>query len=150
MKLGGPTESLLKSLPDGVFVTDPNGCITWTNPAFSDMCGRKLTEIIGKRPESFLLGPDTDPQAANQVGEAFMQKRPVETELVNYRSDGKPFWARLAIQPVENKRGTVRGFIGIEQDFSAARKRTHALENEIARLYQILIDVAPALGADRG
>jgi PAS domain S-box-containing protein len=148
MKLGAPTESLLKHLPDGVFVTDARGFVTWINPAFSNMCGRKPDEIVGKRPESFLLGPETHPNAAKELGEAFKRRRHVETELVSYRGDGNPFWARLMIQPVRNKRGAIRGFICIEQDFSAVRKQTRALENEIARLYQILIDVAPALQTD--
>jgi PAS domain-containing protein len=99
-------------------------------------------------PNHSFLAPEADPESAARICDAIKSRKPVDTELVSYRGDGSPFWARIAIQPVKNKRGAIRGFICVEQDRSAFRRHTSALENEIARLYQILIEVAPALKAD--
>ncbi|MFQ3652423.1 MAG: PAS domain S-box protein, partial [Gemmataceae bacterium] len=74
--------------------------IVYANPAFLRETGYTPEEIRGRSPR-ILHGPNTCPQTVRQLVEAGSQRRPYDTELLQYRKDGSEFWAELSILPIE-------------------------------------------------
>lgn len=94
--------------------TDPEGRITAINPAFSGLCGFSFAEIRGKKPGTFLQGPETDPSAVDTIRQAVRNQEPCIVELVNYHKDGSRYWVRIEVQPVRDAVGRLTGFAATE------------------------------------
>jgi PAS domain S-box-containing protein len=94
--------------------TDVSGRITAINPAFSKLCGYGFAEIQGRRPGSFLQGPETEESEVLRIRQAIRAGLPVDSELTNYHKDGSPYRVRIVISPVENVTGQLVGFRAVE------------------------------------
>jgi PAS domain S-box-containing protein len=109
-----------------VVFTDEDGHIEWVNSAFSELTGHALDEIRGRKPGSFLQGPDTDPGTVALIRDHLRRREPVRTEIVNYGRDGRPYWIELDIQPIEYEGGR-RGFVAIEAVIDARKAQEEGL-----------------------
>lgn len=94
--------------------TDPEGRIIAINPAFSGLCGFSFAEIRGKKPGTFLQGPETDPAAVDTIRQAVGNQASCTVELVNYHKDGSPYRVRIEVQPVRDAGGRLTGFAATE------------------------------------
>lgn len=128
-------------LPDAVVMTDALGRIVWTNQAFHDLCGYSKDEVRNKKPGSFLQGPDTNPNTVRRIREAIRNRKPIDEEILNYHSNGRPYWVSLRITPVHHKQGELEGFIAIEREVTDSRCEKHFLEKNIVELYSTLVHV---------
>ena len=48
-------------------IMDREGRIIWVNERFSELSGYSLNDIMGKRPQEFLHGPETDLSGAKDI-----------------------------------------------------------------------------------
>lgn len=121
-----------------VLLGDHEGRIEWVNPAFTRVTGYTLEEVIGKKPGSFLLGPDSDKKVADfirsriKAGLGFK-----EVEIINYKKDGTPFWASIEVQPISDKTGKVVQFVAIESDITERIATSQALMDRNEDLLKI-------------
>jgi diguanylate cyclase (GGDEF)-like protein/PAS domain S-box-containing protein len=136
-------ESVVMNANDGVLITEaefidePGPRIQYVNPAFTRITGYTPEQVIGKSPR-FLQGPLTSPVALKTIRTALDNRHPVETQLINYRSDGSVFWAELSISPVHNEGGALTHWISVLRDISerkaneevAIRARAAEMQNE--------------------
>jgi PAS domain S-box-containing protein len=133
-------ESALRSIAQGVFITDPGRAdepITFVNAAFEQMTGYTRREAKGRYID-FLGGTETNPDAIARLREAFNKDTEYTTELLLYRKDGTPFWATVSLAPVADSRGRLTHFVGVITDVTERRRAeeelTHAKEEaEAAR-----------------
>ena len=100
---------------EGLVLTDPQSNTLWVNEAFSRMCGYSLQEVLGRKAESLLQGPNTDQGAKERMRKAIAGGRNCREEIVNYHKDGHPYWVRLMMNPLYGPDGVVRGFLAVEQ-----------------------------------
>lgn len=128
-------------LQDAVVITDALGRITWTNQAFHDLCGHSKSSVINRKPGSFLQGPDTDQRMIDRIRNAIKKREPIESELLNYHFNGRPYWVSLRITPIFKESGELDGFVAIERETTEARWREHTLEEEVGQLYSTLVQV---------
>lgn len=91
-------------------VTDPEGCITEINPAFTELCGHSFLDLKGKKPGSMLQGPESCPKSVAQLRRAIRRRESVCTELVNYHKDRSPYRVRINLRPLFAPDGTLKGF----------------------------------------
>jgi len=98
--------------------TDPAGRILEINPAFSGLCGFSFAEIAGRKPGSFLQGPETDPEAVEVIREAVKRESGCTTTLVNYHKDGTRYLVRIEIEPLRDGSGRLLGFRATETKIS--------------------------------
>ena len=54
---------------NAVIITDAAGRIEWVNDGFTRLTEYRLDEALGRKPGSFLQGPETDPGAVRQIRE---------------------------------------------------------------------------------
>jgi PAS domain S-box-containing protein len=95
--------------------TDLNGCIVATNPSFSRLCGFAFSEIRGRKPGSFLQGPETSPEAVQEIRTAVAKRLPVSVEMINYHKDGSRYRVSIKIVPITDEHGNVVGFRAVER-----------------------------------
>jgi PAS domain S-box-containing protein len=112
---------------NAVVITDTDGRIDWVNDGFTRITGYALDEVAGKRPGSFLQGPDTDPATVAHIREHLKRGEGFTAEIVNYSKAGRRYWLAIEVQPVRDADGTLRNFMAIESDITE-RKR---LEREV-------------------
>ena len=110
-----------------VVIANGEGNIEWINPAFSRITGYELEEVIGKKPGSFLRGPETDEKVSAFMGEKIRSGKGFkDIEVINYSKEGRPYWVSIEVQPIYDQAGNVLHFIAIESDISE-RKATQQI-----------------------
>ncbi|MBO9407363.1 PAS domain-containing protein [Shimia sp. R9_1] len=108
---------------DAVVITDKNRLITWVNPAFENLTGYKLGEVLGKSPGALLQGELSDPKAIATMSRNLNAGKAVTVELINHAKDGRPYWVEVAINPVFDESGTLVRLIAVERD--TTRQKEH-------------------------
>ena len=96
-------------------ITDREGNVVEINSAFTAMCGYTFSELRGKRPGHFLQGPDSDPEAINELRMAVRDGRDTKVELINYHKNGSPYRVRICLKARFGLCGELRGFEATEQ-----------------------------------
>jgi len=142
-----PLAPIANAIAEGVVITDPSQTdnpIIYCNPAFAQITGYQLTEIIGRNCR-FLQGAETDPKALAEIRTAITQKREIKTTLLNYRKNGQPFWNELKISPIFADNGELIYFVGIQSDITE-RKEAEAKLLERSHLSNLAAEVGTILG----
>ncbi|MDN5212712.1 PAS domain S-box protein [Fulvivirgaceae bacterium BMA12] len=106
---------------NSVLVTDGRGHIEFANAGFSRLTGYELNEVIGKKPGSFLQGPDTDPETAKRISSRLREAEPIYEEILNYKKDGASYWVSLMINPIFDEEHKVEKFISIQADITETK-----------------------------
>lgn len=118
---------------DAVVITDSEGYITWVNNGFKKLTGYKLKDIEGKKPGSFLQGPETDPETVGEISISLTNRESIETTILNYSKDGTPYWLNMSIDPIFNDAGECTHFIAIERDVSEKIRKEKELQESLER-----------------
>lgn len=103
---------------NAVILTGVEGRIEWVNDAFTRLSGWTLAEIAGKKPGSFLQGPETDPDTVDLMRERLSRGEGFRVELLNYDRHGGVYWIAIDCQPVLDERGKLTGFMAVATDIS--------------------------------
>jgi PAS domain S-box-containing protein len=107
---------------NAIILTDKEGRIEWANAGFTRSTGYTLEEAVGKKPGSFLQGPDTDPATVQRIREKLRSKQPFTEEILNYTKQGEPYWLSLNITPTLDQNGNVTQFIAVESDVTERKQ----------------------------
>lgn len=112
--------SLVASRTDNlVIIASPRGTIEWVNESFTRVMEYELDEIVGRDPQTFLIGPDTHPRTVRHIRAATARGVGVSTDIVNYSKSGRKYHLHVEIQPVRNEHGQIETFITILTDITA-------------------------------
>ena len=103
----------------------PDNPLEVVNAAFCTLTGYGEDEIIGRNCR-FLAGKATEQPATEQLRAAIHNRRPVLTEILNYRRDGSPFRNGVMITPVNGADGELAWFLGSQVDLGSAPSRAFA------------------------
>jgi two-component system sensor histidine kinase UhpB len=88
-------------------------------------------EAIGKRPEDFLYGEETDVRTIRSLLENKRAGRIFDTEMLLYAKSGRKVWMTMQAQPEFDKEGKVTGYFAIGIDSTERRKsEEHLLRNQ--------------------
>jgi PAS domain S-box-containing protein len=127
-------ETLLHTLPDAVWLKDPDGVYRGANPSFERLVGRPEAELPG--------GTDFDIFDADLA--RFFQERdraaiaaggPVmNEEWVVSRADGRRVLLETIKTPTFDSRGRLTGVLGIARDITARRRAEGLVEKQGALL----------------
>lgn len=114
--------------------------IVFANPAFLTLTGYEESEVVGRNCR-FLQGPETSPEAVDQIRSAVAAGEAVTVEIVNYRKDGARFWNALHVSPVRDADGEVAYFMGSQRDVT----ESHQAELELKDSVQAALEQKTAL-----
>jgi PAS domain S-box-containing protein len=111
---------------DLVMITDPDGAIEYTNPAFEEITGYSAIEALGENPR--ILKSGRQPLAFyEEMWAEITAGRPWGGVFLNRRKDGDVYAQRTTISPVLDREGHVQNFVAIGRDVS----RELALERQL-------------------
>ena len=112
---------------DSVMVTDADRRILWVNDAFTRNTGYPREEVMGRRPDDFLNGPETDLAVVAQILDHVARGEPFRTQLLNLNRAGQETWVDLQVVPVLDAEGRVEVVVALERDVTADRQRERDL-----------------------
>ncbi|HEU4386496.1 MAG TPA: PAS domain S-box protein [Blastocatellia bacterium] len=132
---------MLESLAEGVNLTDENGFLYYTNPAYDEMFGYARGEMVGKHVS--ILSPLSDEENALmvlQVVERLSKQGVWFGEIENKRKDGRPFttYARVSSLKMFGR----RYWVTVREDITHRKRAEEALRVSEER-YRSLVENAP-------
>lgn len=126
-----------------IIITNRLGEIEWVNNAFNKITGYTLGEVQGKKPGSFLQGPDTNVSTIQYLREQMIKGEPFQCEILNYTKSGKPYWVKLNGQAMRDKSGAITQYFALHEDITL--HKTIELEMDEQRyFYESIINQLPA------
>ena len=102
--------------------------VQWANPAFEDLTGFKIDEIIGKNPRYFISSKKQSKEFYANMWKTILSKKTWKGEIINKKRDGSLYNEELIITPVLDEEGEIANFIAIKQDIT--EQKLIALEKE--------------------
>lgn len=145
-------DSVITNTHDAVMILEPSDTvesglqIAFVNRAFTRMTGYEPEELLGQSP-LIQKGVYTDKEEIKLIKQAVKKNRPHEATLLFYRKKGDEFWTNLTLTPVENDRGVVSHWIGMQRDVTAqvVRNNQKRLIADVSRLFNQDKALAPCL-----
>ena len=144
-------DNAIIAVSNGIVISDPTlpDCpIVYANPAFYSLSGYSEAEVLGHNCR-FLQGPNSSPEAVQELRDAVREQRRTQVLILNYRKDGTEFWNEVTISPVRDDAGRLTHFVGVQTDVSARqagdakRRGVEAQLQETVALLDTLLDSAP-------
>ncbi|GAB4087416.1 hypothetical protein GCM10028785_00850 [Hydrogenophaga soli] len=128
---------VLHTLPDLVWLKDPNGTYLGCNHAFEEFFGAKEADIVGKTDHDFVNAELADffrhkDQEAIEANDVCINE-----EWVTYATTGQRVLLETRKVPIHDTDGTVTGVLGIARDITT-RKQT---EQQLADAHWLLHSV---------
>jgi len=128
--------AVLRSVSEGVLLTDAEHRILYCNNAFAEITGYSLAELLGQNCR-LLQGPETSPETIATIRRCLKQERRFEGKILNYRKDGSSFWNHLTITPIRDHHGRVVQYAGVQRDLGR-ESLARLVEGDDALLYDPL------------
>ena len=110
-----------------IIICDIDSKILWINAAFTRVTGYTLKESVGKRPEDFLYGEETDQQAIIDLVANKKAGRTFDTEILIYTKAGRKVWITIQAQPHFDSKGKLTGYFAIGIDSTERRNSEEIL-----------------------
>jgi PAS domain S-box-containing protein len=110
---------MVASLTDNaVILTDAQGRIEWVNEGFTRITEFTLEEARGRKPGSFLQGPETDPATVEVMRRAFQAGEGFKVDVLNYSKSGRKYWLAIEARPIRDADGRITHFMAVETDLT--------------------------------
>lgn len=121
--------------------TDTRGIITYGNAIFIKMSGYSEAELLGS-PHNILRHEDMPRTIFKLLWDRIKQKRPLNAYVKNRTKNGDYYWVFANVTTSLNAAGEIVGF------YSVRRKASETGKQQIAALYQQLLDAEKTRGMD--
>ena len=119
-----------KETINGVVIRDKDQKIAWVNNAFTKIYGYELEEVVGKNPNSFLHGSETDIDIADDVKRHLIENKPFVYEIINYTKAGNKILVKIQVQPIFDDNGDVEQSFSLLTDITGLRRLEEQVEEE--------------------
>jgi PAS domain S-box-containing protein len=133
----------LQAAANGIVITDPQGTILWSNPAFTALTGYSADEAFGQTPRLVRSGQHP-PAFYAQMWKTILAGQVWQGEMVNRRQDGTLYPEEQTITPVRDETGHLSHFIAIKQDITERKQAEDRLRQNALRS-EAIADISQAL-----
>ncbi len=107
---------------DSVMITNAAGAIEYVNPAFEQVSGYAVDEIVGQNPRILNSGVQT-PAFYAAMWATLTAGRSFTGDMINRRKDGSLYREEVVISPVSDETGAVTSYVAVKRDVTRERKR---------------------------
>ena len=117
---------------DGVAITDAEGNIEYANPAFEEMTGYRLDEVLGKNPRVLKSGRH-DRLFYEELWKTIKAGKVWRSHIVNRKKDGSLYEEEMTISPIADAGGAIVNFVAVKRDVTreAALQKSRAYFTDI-------------------
>ncbi len=126
---------------DAVFLTEPDGRISYVNEAFENIYGYSKEEAIGQTPRIIKSGLVSQEQY-EYFWETLLSGGIIAGEIVNKTKDGRLIHIEGNNNPILDESGGVIGFLAMHRDITE-RKQSEEAAREQETLLRTIIDSTP-------
>ncbi|MDX8412017.1 MAG: PAS domain S-box protein [Mariprofundaceae bacterium] len=102
---------------ESVVITNADGYIEYVNPAFTEITGYTVDEVIGKTPAVLKSGKQ-DANFYREFWNTISGGHVWHGTLIDKRKNGSFYPALLSVSPIINDTGVITHYIGIQQDMT--------------------------------
>ncbi|HPF58838.1 MAG TPA: PAS domain S-box protein [Candidatus Competibacteraceae bacterium] len=125
--------TLIQTIPDPIWLKDPEGVYLACNPVFECLFGAKEADIVGKTDYDFV-----DIDLANLFRQKDQEamvagKSTTNEEWVTFIDDGRRVLLETIKTPMQDTEGNLIGVLGIARDITARHEQS-VLQDQIARI----------------
>jgi diguanylate cyclase (GGDEF)-like protein/hemerythrin-like metal-binding protein/PAS domain S-box-containing protein len=131
-------KTLIQTIPDLVWLKDPNGVYLACNPRFQQLYGASESDIVGKTDADF-VAPELaeffrthDQLAVSNGGPT------VNDEWLTFASDGHSEWVETTKTPMFDAQGQLIGVLGIGRDMTERQRSAQELQRREQYLRAVL------------
>ena len=135
--------STLAAVTNGIFITDQEANVIWSNPAVSLLTGFEPDELLGNRPAMLASESPVDETIAD-LWQTISSGRVWKGDLTNRRKDGSTFVSELIVTPVKDDAGQMRNYVAINHDITDRIQVEGALRESELR-YRNILETSPLL-----
>jgi PAS domain S-box-containing protein len=126
---------IANTAPVMIWMSGPEGHISYLNQTWIDYTGRPLDAMVGQR-QADVLHPDDVERCVEVYGKALEQRQPFQMEHRLRRHDGEYGWTVTAGVPRCDADGSFAGFIGTAVDITERKLAEEALSAMSQRLIE--------------
>ncbi len=126
--------SALEAAANAILITDRQGLIEWSNPAFTAMTGYSAAEAIGKRPADLIKSGKHDQAFYKAMWDTLLTGEVWQDEIINRRKDGGLYTEEMTITPLRDERGEITHFIAVKLDISQRKQAEQERQDADARI----------------
>ena len=119
----------IEQSPVSIVVTDPQGNFEYISPAFTEITGYTLEDVIGKHTRILQSG-QTSSDTYRGLWSTITIGQTWNGEWLNKKKNGELYWEKVVISPIANDKGEIVNIVAIKEDITE-RKRA---EQEILEL----------------
>lgn len=135
--IASTTESV--AILEGQASDQPGRKILYINDAFSHMTGYAPEEVVGETLH-LLNGPYTSRKGRQKLSWAMDNREVCETELINYKKNGDPFWIHVSMTPVAGT-GDSNFWVCVGRDVTERRERETTLRESLKEKETLLLEI---------
>jgi two-component system NtrC family sensor kinase len=128
--------TLINTIPDLVWLKDPQGVYLAGNPAFERLMGVKEEDLLGKTDYDFFPTELAEFFRGHDRNAVLAGKPTVNEEWVTFADDGHRALLETIKTPMLDHEGRLVGVLGIARDITNARRTEEALRETEANLLQ--------------
>jgi len=110
-----------------IIITDADSRIEWVNPAFTELTGYELNDVLGMIPGALWRSGLQEKSFYEQMWNCIRDGGNWRGELINKRKDGSLYHEEMSITPVPGEDGKVQHYIGIKEDISVRKMAERAV-----------------------
>lgn len=113
--------------PQSIVITDLNGIIEYANPAFLNVTGYRLDEVLGQN-SRFLKSGKTPQHVHADMWVHLSQGESWKGEFINRKKDGTEYVELALISPVRQADGSISSYIAIKEDITEKKKSEERIQ----------------------
>lgn len=120
-------EQAIEASGHAIYITDTDGAIEYTNPAFERITGYSQEEVIGENPRFMNSGEMSDTHY-EELWKTVKSGGVWEEEVINEHKNGQLYNAAQTIAPISTDTGDIEGFVAIQTDITDHKDRLKQLQ----------------------
>ncbi|WMW25561.1 PAS domain S-box protein [Methanolobus sediminis] len=138
MNSEGQLHTLIDTIPDLIWLKDPEGVYLKCNSKFERFFGAKEEEIVGKTDYDFVDTELAHFFRQKDVDALEAGKPSINEELITYADDGHEEYLETIKSPMHDSKGKVIGVLGVGRDISERKQAEKVILEERKRLVNII------------
>ena len=135
---------IVETASEGVWAADESYRVTFVNAQMAGMLRCSAESLIGRPIQEFVF-PEDLPRVLELVPSAVLEGRRVEQRL--RRADGTELWALVAVSPIIDGEGRIRGASALCSDITDQRRATEQLAAGALQLQRTVEGAVAAMGS---